>query len=275
MTGLTGPDGIDAAEAAIQQEENERLLANYYLINAAVNRLSKDKVKLSVADLTSSAGQRKVRQIIAGIAEGLNVSAEQLYKDLESWSDMIAPVGIASMPHECRLRRLMTRLKSFRMNLTTWGRRSNADPDGLSFLTADVAALTIDVGQQLIGEIDDHANDLADVLGRWQTASREIRSLMARTAWLLDGWEHVIGLWEGVVEAAIHEQVETLEEIVRMLPLVPTKELEAQKGRAWGDIESAMRKFVKPMQNWQSGETDFELLLRVEQRRAKAMREEA
>ena len=97
---------------------------------------------------------------------------------------------------------------------------------------------------------------------------------MNRISWLLDGWEHVISLWDAVVEAPIHEQVDTLEEIVRMLPLVPTKELEAHKGKAWGELESAMRKFVRPLQNWQSGETDIELMLRVEQRRSKAMREE-
>ncbi len=274
LTGLSGPDAIDAAEKAIAQEENERLLTNYYLVNSVVKNMAKVDVQLSVAELSSPAGQKKVRAIMAGIATDLKVSSEQLYADLEKWSDLIAPIGIASMPHECRLRRLMTRLKSFRMNISAWGRNSNADPDGISFLAADVALLTIDVGETLMGEIDDHANDLKTALSKWQTVGREIGQRMNRISWLLDGWDHVLSLWDDVIEAPIHEQVDALEEIVRMLPLVPTKELEDQKGKAWGGIENAMRKFVKPLQNWQSGDTDIELSLRIERRRAEAMREQ-
>lgn len=274
LTGLSGPDGIDAAEKAIEQEDNERLLTNYYLVNSVVKSLASSDVKLSVTELSSPTGQKKVRGMMAGIASDLNISSERLYADIERWSDMIAPVGIASMPHECRLRRLLTRLKAFRMNVTAWGRNSNADPDGLAFLTADVALLTLDIGQTLMGEVDDHANDLKQALAKWATVGKEIDDRMTRLSWLLDGWEHVLGLWDSVIEAPIYEQVEALEEIVRMLPLVPTKELEGQKSKAWGDLENAMRKFVKPLQNWQSGDTDIELQLRIERRRADAMREQ-
>ena len=273
MTGLSGPDAIDAAERAVEQEENERLLTNYYLVNSVVKSLAKAQVQLSVAELSSAAGQKKVRGIMAGIASDLRVSSEQLYADIERWSDLIAPVGVASMPHECRLRRLMTRLKAFRMNITAWGKNSNADPDGLAFLVADVALLTLDVGGDVLGEIDDHANDLKTALAKWSTVGVEIADGMKRISWLLDGWDHVIGLWEEVLDGALHEQKDALEEIVRMLPLVPTKELDAQKGKAWGELESAMRKFVKPLQNWQSGETDIELQLRIERRRAEALSE--
>ena len=275
MTGLSGPDAIDAAEKAIEQEENERLLTNYYLVNSAVKTLAQSDVKLSVVELSSTAGQKKVRGIMAGIASDLRVSSEQLYADLEKWSDLIAPVGIAGMPHECRLRRLMTRLKSFRMNVTAWGKNSNADPDGLAFLVADVALLTLDVGKDLLSGIDGHTDDLKTTLRDWKTVGKEIAEGMSRLSWLLDGWDHVIGLWEDVLDGALHEQRDVLEEIVRMLPLVPTKELDAINGKAWGDLENAMRKFVKPLQNWQSGQTDIELQLRIERRRAEAMREDA
>ena len=141
-------------------------------------------------------------------------------------------------------------------------------------VAVDVALLTLDVGQTMLGEVDDHANDLKSALAKWSTIGEEIGDRMNRISWLLDGWDHVLSLWDDVIEAPMHEQVDTLEEIVRMLPLVPTKELEGQKGKAWGELENAMRKFVKPLQNWQSGDTDIELQLRIERRRAEAMREQ-
>lgn len=50
------------------------------------------------------------------------------------------------------------------MNASEWNQRSNADPNGLSLLAADVAKLTLDVGHPVIAEVDAFANDLARTL---------------------------------------------------------------------------------------------------------------
>lgn len=271
MTGLAGPDAVEGSKAALEQEENERLLTNFYLVNSAIDRLAGTTAKLTVAELSSAQGKRQVRQILDGIARKLGASSEQIYASLEVWSDMIAPLGLAIMPQECRLRRLLKRLEAFRMNASEWGRRSNADPEGMSFLAADVARLTLVIGQPVVAEVDAYAGDLGATLAAWRTAEPAIRERVDRLSWLLDGWEHVLTIWDGVLESPIWEQAEAMEEILRMLPLVPKKELERQKGTAWGDLENALRKFVKPMQSWQSGEVDIDLLLRVEQRRARAL----
>lgn len=271
MTGLAGPDSVESAKAALQQEENERVLTNFYLINAVIDRLSNAPGSVTVSELASPQGRRKGRQILDQIAAGLGASSEQIYNSLELWSDLIAPLGLTVMPQECRLRRLMKRLEAFRMNAGEWGRRSNADPDGLSFLAADVAKLTLDVGYPVIDEVDAYASNLAEALTGWKKTESVIADRLERLSWLLDGWEHVLTIWDGVAEAPIWEQVEAMEEIVRMLPLVPKKELERQKGTAWGELENALRRFVKPLQNWQSGEVDIDLLLRVENRRARAL----
>jgi len=271
MTGLAGPDAVECSKAALEQEENERLLTNFYLINSVIDRLSQTQTKLTVAELSSGQGQRKVRAILDDIARRIGTSSEQIYRSLENWSDLIAPLGLAAMPHECRLRRLLKRLEAFRMNAEEWGRRSNADPDGLSFLTADVAKLTLDIGHSVVTEVDAYAADLAGSLAAWKATEPALQERVDRLSWLLDGWEHVLTIWDGVVESPIWEQVEAMEEIVRMLPLIPKKEIERQNADAWGDLENALRRFVKPMQSWQSGEVDIDLLLRVEQRRAKAL----
>jgi len=271
MTGLAGPDAVECSKAALEQEENERLLTNFYLVNSVVDRLSSAQAKLTVAELSSPEGKRKVRGILDDIARQIGASSEQIYRSLEVWSDLIAPLGLPVMPHECRLRRLLKRLEAFRMNAEEWGRRSNADPDGMSFLAADVVKLTLDIGYPVIEQVDAYAADLAGTLAAWKTTEGEIRERVDRLSWLLDGWEHVLTIWDGVLESPIWEQAEAMEEIVRMLPLVPKKELERQAGDAWGDLENALRKFVKPMQSWQSGELDLDLLLRVESRRAKAL----
>jgi hypothetical protein len=168
MTGLAGPDAVECSRAALEQEENERLLTNFYLINSVLDRLSQTQTKLTVAELSSGQGQRKVRKILDDIARRMGASSEEIYRSLEDWSDLIAPLGLAAMPHECRLRRLMKRLEAFRMNAEEWGRRSNADPDGLSFLTADVAKLTLGICHPVVAEVDAYAGDLAGSLTAWK-----------------------------------------------------------------------------------------------------------
>ena len=98
MTGLAGIDAVEAAKKAHQEEENERLLSNYFLISATVEAMAPGAAKLTLADVTSSAGKKKTREILDGVANKLGISSEQLYIDLEQWSDMVAPVGFASMP---------------------------------------------------------------------------------------------------------------------------------------------------------------------------------
>lgn len=271
LTGLSGPDAIEGARQALAQEENERVLTNYFLMSSVIDRLSDQQARLSVDELTSPSGKRKVREVIAGIAKDLNASPETLYRNLEVWSDLISPIGLFVMPHKCRLRNTLQRIESFRMNVSAWGRNSKADAEDLSFLAAGVAQLTLDIGTPLLGELDDCAAELIDTLRDWSTREREIRDKVNRLSWLVDGWEHVLSIWNEVLESAIYEQVDALEEIARMLPLVPTKELEEQRNKAWGDLENALRKFVKPMQSWQSGEHDMELVLRVEKHRSRTL----
>lgn len=271
MTGLAGADAIECSKAALEQEQNERLLTNFYLVNSVVDRLSETQAKLTIAELSSADGQRKVRGILDDIARGIGASSERVYRSLEVWSDLIAPLGLPVMPRECRLRRLMKRLEAFRMNADEWGRHSNADPDGMAFLAADVAKLTLDIGQPIVEQIDGFAADLAASLSAWKQTEVAIRERVDRLSWLLDGWEHVLTIWDGVLESPLWEQAAAMEEIVRLLPLVPKQELERQGGDASGELENALRKSVKPMQSWQSGDVDLDLLLRIESRRAKAL----
>jgi len=271
MSGLAGTDAVEAARKAYELEENERLLVNYFLISATVDALSASGAKLTLTDITTGAGKKKVRGILSEIAGTLGVSAEQMYADLEVWSDLIAPVGLPHMPQETQLRDLLKRLERFRMIMSEWGRRTNADTDGLSTLTAEVARLTIDISYDILWTIDDFAKEVGPTLQKWRDKEGELRTLLDRISWILDGWEHVIAVWEEAADGPIWEQADALNEIVRMLPLVPKKEIEALKGKAWGQLENALRTHVKALQGWQSGETDLELALRIEKNRAAAL----
>ena len=271
MTGLAGIDAVEAAKKAHQEEENERLLSNYFLISATVEAMAPGAAKLTLADVTSSAGKKKTREILDGVANKLGISSEQLYIDLEQWSDMVAPVGLASMPQECRMRRLLKQLEQFKGMISGWGDRTNADVDGFGALTGEVARLTIEIAYELVWSIDDYVTQLPNTLRNWNRNEIGLKELLDRLSWVLDGWEHVLAIWNASADGPIYQQAEALAEMVRMLPLVPKKELDALKSQAWGKLENAMRSHVRQLQGWQTGETDLELALRIEKRRAAAL----
>lgn len=271
MTGLAGIDAVEGAQKAHQAEENERLLSNYFLISATVEAMAPGAAKLTLADVSSSAGKKKTREILDGVAGKLGISSEQLYINLELWSDMVAPVGLNSMPQECRLRRLLKQLDQFKSMIAGWGDRTQADIDGHGALAGEVARLTTEIAYELIWSIDDYVSQLPNTLRNWDRNEPELRELLNRLSWVLDGWEHVLAIWNSAAEGAIYQQAEALAEMIRMLPLVPKKELDALQSQAWGKLESSMRSHVRQLQGWQSGETDLELALRIEKRRAAAL----
>lgn len=271
MTGLAGIDAVESAKKVHQNEENERLLTNYFLISATVEAMAPGAAKLTLADVTSSAGKKKTREILDGVASKLGISSEQLYINLELWSDMVAPVGLASMPQDCRLRRLLKQIEQFSGMIAGWGARTNADVDGYGTLTGEVARLTIEIAYELVWSIDDYVTQMPNTLRNWKRNELGLKELLDRLSWVLDGWEHVLAIWNASAEGPIYQQAEALAEMVRMLPLVPKKELDALKSQAWGKLENAMRSHVRQLQGWQTGETDLELALRIEKRRAAAL----
>jgi hypothetical protein len=271
MTGLAGIDAVEGSKKAHQEEENERLLTNYFLISATVEAMAPGAAKLTLADVTSSAGKKKTRGILDGVAGKLGISSEQLYNHLEVWSDMVAPVGLAAMPQECRLRRLLKDLEQFKSMISGWGERTNADTDGFGTLTGEVARLTIEIAYEIVWSIDDYVGQMPNTLRNWAQNEPELKELLDRLSWVLDGWEHVLAIWNASADGPIYQQAEALAEMVRMLPLVPKKELDALKSQAWGKLENAMRSHVRQLQGWQTGETDLELALRIEKRRAAAL----
>ena len=155
--------------------------------------------------------------------------------------------------------------------ISGWGDRTNADVDGFGALTGEVARLTIEIAYELVWSIDDYVTQLPNTLRNWNRNEIGLKELLDRLSWVLDGWEHVLAIWNASADGPIYQQAEALAEMVRMLPLVPKKELDALKSQAWGKLEHAMRSHVRQLQGWQTGETDLELALRIEKRRAAAL----
>ena len=55
--------------------------------------------------------------------------------------------------------------------------------------------------------------------------------------------------------------------MVRLLPLVPQSEVKSNQAK-WVDLSVSMRRQVRVLEGWNSGEIDIELMMRLEKYKA-------
>lgn len=271
ISGLAGADAQEAARKARESDLADRQATNLSLIAHTVADLTSGETVLTLEELGTAAGKRKALDTLERIAARLGKSAEQIYLDIEDWSDLVTPLGIPRMQRACRLRDLVRQIDRFRVKISEWGSGTGADSEAVASLTEEVAVVTLSVARDLFAALDSHIADPASTLKTWDATSEIVRGQVERLCWVLDGWEHVLAMWDGVADSKLHEQARALGEMARMLPLVPKSELDQISGHEWGKLEDSLRSHARQALGEKSDESDLELTLRVEKRRAAAL----
>ena len=87
---------------------------------------------------------------------------------------------------------------------------------------------------------------------------------------MLDGWDLLIAMWEEAVIKAPHEQQAVVQELARILPIIPEEEVTGPRREKIRSIGVQRRKLVKPMEDWVTGTIDADLRTRLEKYKAKA-----
>jgi hypothetical protein len=135
-----------------------------------------------------------------------------------------------------------------------------------------VGELTLRLAATLLSDFDERLLSIETVLRQWQTQSASLYGTVDRMSWLLDGWDFLIGLWDSVAEAPLHDQMVAMTGILRILPLVPGKEFAEEQD----DVSSGMlpppnrMRMVRLFQSWKTGEMDIDLMARLEAAKAAA-----
>jgi hypothetical protein len=92
---------------------------------------------------------------------------------------------------------------------------------------------------------------LLELLVAWLADRDAVSRKLARTDWLMDGWERIVRLW-GQAEK-VRERRDALDEIIPMLPIIP------REAGAWVGFHIAMEpplrthRVVGGLQDWRTG----------------------
>jgi len=224
---------------------------------------------LTLAELSSAAGQQKARKILSDIASSLGWNFDTLHERIDTWSKSVSPVGLAEMPAEAPPRRLINRLKPLGEQFVEWGKGETEDQiDGAADaqLAADFCRETWRLATEFATDIDVAGKQPSESLRNWDGTIRTTDSIVYKLLWILDGWEQVVKLWDQAAGRPREEQRAALRDVVRHLPIVPRDELPTTSQDTWSSLVNALRKQIKPV----AGEgaatigIDFDHMLRLE-----------
>ncbi|MBI1778964.1 MAG: hypothetical protein HYR63_26810 [Proteobacteria bacterium] len=263
-TGLAGPGVAKAARDFLEELDNHELLARFFLIVRTLEQLSDDKTNTSLEELVTEEGKRRVKRALGFVALDLGINADELYDRLEKWGTAVTPIGIVDTPVEGPLRKLSKRLLPFSRALSEWAASETGDSIADAQLCADTAQETQRFVMEVVVTTDRLASKVSEALNEWTDQYEVIVNNLHRISWLLDGWEILIKMWAAAEPEPKYRQRETLVEMVRLLPLIPQNEMQAAQQATWNDLTKSMRRQVRVLESWTTGEIDIDLMLRLE-----------
>ena len=268
-TGLAGAEVAAAAKAILNASENQELVTRLFVVIRALEQLSQSQEKFAVTDLMSEKGKNRAREELTAAGERLGIELQPLLDRLEEWGVLVAPVGITGTAAVGPMRRIWQQLLELSRAIRDWSASDWVD-DAKSDATliADVAEETNRVAAAPIVELDGMLERVGQYIVPWEDTALQLKGAMFRIAWFFDGWDHVLKIWDQAQKESHHRQKEAVTEMVRLLPLVPQNEVKAQQKQRWNDMSVSMRRQVRAMEGWISGDLDLELMLRLERYKA-------
>jgi len=269
-TGLAGPAAAKQAKLVLKEEEDFKLLTQFSLLSDTVAQLSGGQLQITLAHVQSDTGRQQAKLILARVAHKVKLEGNELYALIEAWADHIGPLGTPKLPKAPRMRKMRSRIEEFANSIGSWAEVDKSDSAQLGGLASLVARETSSLAAEHFAAIDAFLDNFESTLSKWDKTQAELARVSDRISWLIDGWDLLVAMWEDAVMKPPYEQQATVQEIARILPIVPEEEVSGPRRDRARDIGVQRRKMVKPMEDWISGSIDPELRSRLERYKAKA-----
>lgn len=268
--GLAGSQAVEAAEDALRDDDEQRLLINYQLIVEALKAVGLESTEILRAGLASVEGQRLTRDLMSKAARSLGLEPTELYSRIAELAVYVESIGLATSPKPARLRRLMRDLQGFRDSLTDWATDNVSEAAPIGTFCAEVAEHTVNHARNVMTQLDQSVAAFEVLIRQWDTKRVLVRRAATRLSWLLDGWEYLIALWSASVSMSRHEQDLAVHDIFRVIPLLPRDEARADQALAAEKLLQSNRRSVRAYVDWRSGQLDVDLVSRIETLKGKA-----
>jgi hypothetical protein len=259
--GYLGLGAIQAALAAEAAEQSAVEHARQLLLEFLAEQM---RIPACGTSPSQAEAEARDRQAILKAAARLACSPEQIGRGLSALARSLAAVGLESGQDAPRLAASLLRINRLRESLLFYA-EAGQGPSDLARDVAGCVRVTLACADILLHDARAQGVRILDLLQVWLTARTEAERRIERLDWLLDGWERLCLLWEGVGEAS--QRRIALLEIAQQVPVLPP-EVQIWVGQQLppGAFQPGWR-VVSMDDGWRSGSATFGLVARNERLR--------
>src|SRR5258708_3304301 len=259
-SGAAGAAAKTATGARVQQAKALSQHLRLHVAQRIADRLGRKAQTLSIDDLGSPEGLRKVTDALSEAAQVYGLSGPTFYNRIESLAAMRAPVGLAGLPIEAPNRRLAQRRTQLARTLAAWAEAGARDGDVEARLVSRVAAEAARLATAGLAKIDTDTQGLELLLTEWDERAPVLRAETERIHWILDGWARFLRLWQNVAKTGPQAQSQALILMSYAMPMIPTAELRADERAAWEEMNAELTKVIAAHQDGIDLKTALDLL---------------
>lgn len=269
-SGAAGRPAMKAAKAAMQKDEDDRVIANFLLIMRLLKEAGLREIDWRALDPADRNMKAKMRGYIETLQPVLGASPETIYMWLEELSGILAPVGFSTKDYPARLQIVLESLKTFHRTMVSFSNTDATDAGMAARFIAEVAKYTVDVAEVTFRDCHAEIGDLKQLLLNWSNTRERVLERFGRPDWLLDGWQSMCALWEDAVAGGRDAQRAAAVELQRHVPVMPKEVTEWVNGAPSVEHAWQFRRWVKGNTDWRSGAMTLDRIARNEALRARA-----
>lgn len=260
-TGIGGQELAERAREELTRAAEVQVATRIMLLLDTVRRGGGEIGAGLVSDMGSPEGRKKVRQVLTGAAARAGIDAVAIDQNIEELSAALGTLGLRALPEPGRLRNLHTTMQEFAHAIDNWGRTTVSDLAHVGRFAAMSAEHSAGIAGRAIAEVDRLLSDPIRLMSEWEVSRKALRGHLLRIAWLLDGWDYVLRIWDDAVSENLAIDV-AVTEIGRIIPIVPAREVDAAAGRRSVELFREYRSRVRVFEDWLSGDLDEDLIAR-------------
>jgi hypothetical protein len=226
--GLRGRAAMDMATEQATADTTALRRMFFLLLTNLINRTEMPAENSVSPDKESLTYLRpRIGRAIERMAKRINATTEEVEAALEALAGVFMPLGKAKDAVQGHRRLALANLSAFVKELSTWTAPRMGSPRGTrAAWILRKAALSLSCAEAAIAELDRVMDDTAILINAWRRDPQSVLSRVARSEWLLDGWDIVIALWR---QSEPSDREAILWEMTQLVPQLP-KEVENWAG---------------------------------------------
>lgn len=269
IEGLAGREAQAAAGSTADTDRQDRMITNFLLLMSLVNQFQPAGGTIQTPDRAKAHElEARAKQTIAELAPRIGWTAETIASGLEELAQIFMGIGVSGHADQARIPRALAQLEALGVQMAAWEQENADDSGDIAGMIAMTATVTITCAHETLADAQAMTRDVASLIRNFGQSPQLLATRVARSDWLLDGWERICLLWRGAESSA--ERRGVLAEIATLVPVIPKEAAEWVAMSIATDEQHRFRKTVMLNEDWRTGSAVQDLIKRNERLRALA-----